>query len=81
MDNMIGIFMQCVVDRIEEVYDIYMSILYDSMTITILFILRVVTIKLLPRIVLILVPIIEIYIIMYITIIKKMLELDTYYSV
>ena len=57
MDNMIGIFMQCVVDRIEEVYDIYMSILYDSMIITILFILRVVTIKLLPRIVLILVPI------------------------
>ena len=52
MDNMKGIFMQCVVNRIEEVCDIYMSILYDSMTITILFILRVVTIKLLPRIVL-----------------------------
>ena len=44
MNNMIGIFMQCVVDRIEEVYDIYMSILYDSMIITRLFILRLVTI-------------------------------------
>ena len=51
------IFVQCVVNIIKVVYDIYMWILYDWMIITRLFILRVVTIKLLPRIVLILVPI------------------------
>ncbi len=50
-----GIFVQWEVSRIEEVYDIYMWILYDWMIITRLFILRVVTITLLPRIVLIII--------------------------
>ena len=66
------------VNKSEEVYDIYMSIMYDSMIITKLFILRVVTMTLLLRIVLSIVLIIEIFIIMYITIIKKRLELDAY---
>ena len=45
------IYVQCVVTISEEVYDIYMSIMYDSMITTRLFILRVVTMTLLLRIV------------------------------
>ena len=46
------IYVQCVVNRSEEIDDIYMSIMYDSMITTRLFILRVVTMTLLLRIVL-----------------------------
>ena len=55
MNNMERIFVQCVVYRNAEVYDINMSILYGSMIITRLFILRVVTITLLPIMILIIV--------------------------
>ena len=70
------IFLQGEVNRSEEINDSNISIKYDSMIITRLFILRVITIALILRIVLRIVLIIAICIIMYIKIIHKRLDLD-----